>query len=438
MKVSLFGLGYVGVVSSACLARDGHTVIGVDISDYKVETINSGRSPILEPGLEELVWGNVESGRLKATTDACRAVAESDVSLICVGTPSDSNGNVNLRYLEGVCRDIGRALAAKAGYHVVVVRSTVLPDTVEGKLLPILEQASGKRAGADFGLCNNPEFLREGCAIADYDRPELILIGEFDRRAGDVIEELYKSIEANVVRTTIKTAEMVKYVSNAYHALKVVFANEIGTFCKTHGIDGRDVMEIFCQDRRLNISNAYFRPGFAFGGSCLPKDVRALLYRSKQQDLNSPLLNAVMLSNQLHLQRGIEMIERKGKKKIGVFGLSFKAGTDDVRESPMVPVVETLVGRGYDVCLYDANVQPDKLIGANRTFLERELPHIASLMRPTIEEVVDQSEVLVIGSGAKEFERVLSLARHDQAIVDLTGIDRNSTAKRSNYEGICW
>lgn len=438
MRIGVFGLGYVGCVAAACLARDGNVVIGVDINSQKVKSIDEGRSPIIEPGLDALVNAMVRAGRLRASVDGQAAVWESDVSLLCVGTPSNGNGSLNLQYVENVSRQIGSALAAKKEYHVVVVRSTVLPGTVSQRLIPLLEQYSGKRSGQHFGVCMNPEFLREGSALEDYYHPSHTIIGELDRCSGDIAQRLYASVDAPVVRTAIQTAEMVKYVNNAFHALKVVFANEIGNFCQAHGIDGQEVMKIFSQDRRLNISPAYLNPGFAFGGSCLPKDMRALLHRAKECDLDCSLLSAVLHSNHKQIERGIELVERTGRKKIGVLGLSFKAGTDDVRESPVVPLVETLVGRGYQVSLYDGNVEPDKLIGANKAFLERELPHIASLMRPSVDEVVTQAEVVVVTNANAAFRHVPQLIREDQILIDLVGTTKSIDTIRGTYVGICW
>jgi len=314
----------------------------------------------------------------------------------------------------------------------------MLPGTVQERLIPLLEKHSGKRAGINFGVCMNPEFLREGSAIEDYYHPSHIIIGELDRRSGDTVQQLYATVEAPVVRTTIQTAEMVKYVNNAFHALKVGFANEIGNLCKVHGIDGREVMEIFCQDRRLNISPTYLKPGFAFGGSCLPKDLRALLHRAKERDLDCPLLSAVLHSNQKQIQRGIELVESTGCKKVGVLGLSFKAGTDDVRESPIVPLVETLVGRGYQVSIYDENVEPDRLIGTNKSFLERELPHIASLMRASVNEVLARAEVVVVANASAAFCRIPQLMREDQVLIDLAGSARGNGDIRGVYVGLCW
>ena len=447
MKISVFGLGYVGCVSAACLARDGHTVIGVDVNPQKVETVALGRSPIIEPGLDRLIEEAVRSARLQAKLEGHTAVHETDVSVICVGTPSNGNGSLGLQYLEKVCREIGTALASKKGYHVVVVRSTVLPGTIQDRLIPLLEQASGRKAGQDFGVAMNPEFLREGTAINDYDHPSYIVIGSLDRCSEDAVQQMYAAIQAPVLRTSIAVGEMVKYVSNAFHAVKVVFANEIGNLCKSLGIDGQQVMEIFCQDHRLNISPTYLKPGFAFGGSCLPKDLRALLYRAKERDQECPLLNAALYSNQKQIERGIELVERTGHKKVGVLGISFKAGTDDVRESPIVALVETLVGRGYHVSIYDEKVNPARLVGANKSFLERELPHIATLMRPSMKEVLAEAEVVVVANGSPAFRQVPWLLRQDQILIDLVGIARlngdmppdcDVAWKGVQYEGICW
>lgn len=438
MRVGVFGLGYVGSISAACLARDGHRVIGVDVNPDKVRVVASGRSPVIEPGLPELIANGVESGNLTTTLNGKMAVHRSDVSVICVGTPSKDNGSLNLDYAEHVCREIGTALATSPEYHVVVVRSTVLPGTVRDRLLPILEESSGRRAGPDLGICMNPEFLREGTGIEDYDHPSQIVIGELDRRSGDAVQSLYDGIEAPIIRGPLETAEMVKYVSNTFHALKVSFANEIGNVCKAHGIDGREVMEIFCSDRQLNISPAYLRPGFAFGGSCLPKDLRALLYRAKERDLECNLLKAVLDSNEGQIRRAIRLVENTGRKRVGILGLSFKAGTDDVRESPVVPLLETLVGRGYQVTVFDEQVDPDRLVGANKSFLERELPHIATLMRSSVEEVLIEAEVVVVANGGAAFRRIPQLMRDGQVLVDLAGIVKGNQDVRGQYEGICW
>lgn len=438
MRVSIYGLGYVGSVCAGCLSRDGHQVVGVDISRHKVDTILAGASPVSEPGLTELIQASIRDGRLRATTCGQQGVAESDISLICVGTPSNGNGSLHLDHVVSVCRDIGAAIAEKHSYHVVVVRSTVLPGTVRNQLIPILEQSSGKRAGVGFGVCMNPEFLREGTAIKDYDQTSQIVIGEIDQRSGDAVQELFSSVQAPVVRTALETAEMVKYANNALHATKIAFANEIGNVAKACGVDGREVMEIVCADRKLNISTTYLKPGFAFGGSCLPKDLRAILHAAQGYDLDTPMLRALLKSNQLQVARGIRIVERTGRRKVGILGLSFKAGTDDVRESPIVPLAETLLGRGFEVCIYDRNVEPEKLIGKNKAFLERELPHIASLMCDSIADVVRKSEVVVIGNGSPEFQNVSHLIEKGQVLIDLVGASKVNGELKGNYEGICW
>jgi GDP-mannose 6-dehydrogenase len=438
MRISVFGLGYVGCVTATCLAANGHSVIGVDINPHKVRLIESGQSPINEPGLDELLGNVIKSNRLRATSDGDMAVQESDISLICVGTPSNHNGYVNLQFADRVCSEIGKSLGSKQNYHVVVIRSTVPPGTVQNRLIPILEQYSGRPAGSAFGVCMNPEFLREGSAIKDYYHPGYTVIGQLDLPSGDAIERMYKEVSAPIIRISIPVAEMTKYVSNAFHALKITFANEIGTLCKTAGVDGQQVMDIFCQDQRLNISQAYLKPGFAFGGSCLPKDVRALVHLAKERDVDVPVISAILPSNQHQIERAIELVESTKCHRIGVLGLSFKPATDDVRESPTINLIETLVGRGNQVSVYDEIVDPGKLIGANRTFLERELPHIASLMRYSLEEVIQEVDVVVIANGSSGFTRVPLLLRDDQILIDLVGIIKDHNNMRGNYEGICW
>lgn len=438
MRISVFGLGYVGCVTAACLAHDGHSVIGVDVNPQKTGLIALGHSPVEEPGLDRLIGEAVSEHRLVVSVETQTAVLDSEISLICVGTPSNGNGSLNLQFVENVCREIGMALARKEDYHVVVVRSTVLPGTVEDKLIPILEQYSGLRAGVDFGVCTNPEFLREGSAINDYLNPSFVVIGEFDRKGGDVVEELYRTVNAPVIRTDIRSAQMVKYACNAFHGLKVVFANEIGNLCKAHGIDGQRVMEIFSQDRQLNISPAYLKPGFAFGGSCLPKDLRALLYRAKEMDVDTFLLGSILPSNQKQVERGIKLVERTGLRKVGILGLSFKPETDDLRESPAIILAETLLGRGYQIRIFDEKVQLTRLVGANKSFLERELPHIASLMCASIEHLVAQSEVIVVTQESKTFRNVANLVSKDHVLIDLVGIAKNTDKRQFRYEGICW
>lgn len=438
MNVSVFGLGYVGSVTAACLARDGHSVVGVDTSPAKVAMVEDGRAPVLEPGLDTLMGQMVAAGRLRASGDAATAIVGSDISLVCVGTPSRGNGSLDLTYVERVASEIGAALARHEGRHTVVVRSTVLPGTVAERVVPILERTSGRQAGADFGVAFHPEFLREGSALADYERPSFVVIGELDDASGEAVAAITQGVDAPSIRTDLATAEMVKYASNAFHGLKVAFANEIGRVCKAHDIDGQTLMEIFSRDERLNVSAAYLRPGNAFGGSCLPKDTRALAYRATERDVQTPLLHALLASNEHHRRVGIEMVERHGRKRIGVLGLSFKPGTDDVRESPAVTLVESLLGRGHDVRVYDEQVELNRLVGANKTYLESELPHVASLMRPSLEAVLDESEVLVVTQGSPKFRDLATRLRSDQVLVDLVGIAKPRQEVEASYDGICW
>jgi len=436
MKISIFGLGYVGAVSAGCLAKDGHVVIGVDPNQTKVELINNGVTPIIENDIGEIIASNVASGHLRATTDVRDAVLNSNISLICVGTPSQLNGNLDLSYVRRVCEEIGAALKEKNDFHVVVGRSTMLPGSMRSVVIPTLEAASGKTAGVDFGVCNNPEFLREGTAVYDYFNPPKTVIGESDSRAGDMLVELYKNMDAPLLRTDIETAEMVKYTDNNWHALKVAFANEIGNISKALGIDGHKVMEIFCQDTKLNLSSYYMKPGFAFGGSCLPKDVRALTYKGKSLDLDLPVLNAIMPSNQRQIEKAIDMITRKNKRKIGILGFAFKAGTDDLRESPIVDVIEYLIGKGYELKLYDKNVNLAALTGANRDYILNHIPHISKLMVSDMQDVLDFAETLVIGNGAAEFKSVPMSLKLEQTVVDLVRIANTKSDER--YDGICW
>ena len=437
MNISVFGLGYVGVVAAGCLAADGHHVVGVDPNAAKVDLINRGVPPIVEGDIAALIESAVESGRLRATADVREAVLASEMSLVCVGTPSQINGALDLRYVRKVCEEIGTALRDKAGFHVVVARSTMLPGTMREVVIPTLEEASGKRAGSDFGVCNNPEFLREGTAVHDYRHPPKTVVGETDARSGDLLVSLYAGIDAPLVRVAIETAEMVKYVDNAWHALKVAFANEIGNICKGLAIDSHEVMEIFCKDTKLNLSPYYLKPGFAFGGSCLPKDLRALGYKARSLDLELPLLNSILPSNQRQIDRGYSMITAKGKRKIGVLGFSFKAGTDDLRESPIVEVIERLIGKGYDLRLYDKAVNMAALTGANRDYVLNHIPHISRIMQPSIDAVLAHAEVVVVGNNAPEFRDVLARVRPGVEVVDFVRVG-SGRSRAGEYDGICW
>lgn len=436
MRISIFGLGYVGAVSAGCLARDGHEVIGVDPNQTKVDLINAGTTPIIEESIGEMIADAVKAGRLRATTSVRDAVMGSDLSLVCVGTPSQLNGNLDLSFVRRVCEEIGAAIRSKSEFHVVVARSTMLPGSMRSVVIPTLEQASGKSAGVEFGVCNNPEFLREGTAVYDYYHPPKTVIGETDERAGQMLVDLYEKMDAPMVRTDVETAEMVKYADNNWHALKVAFANEIGNICKAVGIDGHKVMNIFCQDTKLNLSSYYMKPGFAFGGSCLPKDVRALSYKARSLDLDVPVLNAILPSNQRQIESAIDMIVRKENRKVGILGFAFKAGTDDLRESPMVDVIEHLIGKGYDLRLYDRNVNLAALTGANRDFILNHIPHISRLMVNSVEEVTSFADTIVIGNGAKEFRSVFDGLRPGQVVVDFVRI--SDRASGTDYDGICW
>jgi GDP-mannose 6-dehydrogenase len=436
MKLSVFGIGYVGCVSAACFAKEGHEVIGVDVNPTKVAMINRGESPIVEPGISELMKDAVASGRLRATTSAAEAVQNSEISLVCVGTPGNQNGSLDLRYVSRVCEEIGAALRTKADRHVVVMRSTMLPGTIENVVIPVLEKASGKKVGNGFAVCINPEFLREGSSLKDFYGPPFTLIGADDPGAASRARELYQGIDAPLYETGLKTAEMIKYVCNSFHALKVSFANEVGNICKALEIDSYAVMDIFCRDTKLNLSAYYLKPGFAFGGSCLPKDLRAINYKARELDVEVPLLSAILPSNKLQVERAIEMVVATGKKRIGVLGFSFKAGTDDLRESPLVTVIETLIGKGYKLTLYDRNVSLARLIGANKEYIEREIPHISQLMCSSIDEVIDNADVLVVGNKGEEFKQIETKVPPDIMIIDLVRLfDRSS---HDNYEGICW
>jgi len=438
MNVSVFGLGYVGSVSAASFAADGHTVVGVDVNPDKVTSLNDGRSPIVEKGLDELIRENAANGRLRATTSTKAAVDATDLSLICVGTPSRRNGSLDLTYLERVCEQIGEALKDKDRYHVVVVRSTVLPGTTHGVVIPALERTSGKKYGTGFGITVNPEFLREGTAIKDFRQPPMTLVGHNYRSDAQPTEALYTKVDAPLVSTSIRTAEMIKYASNTWHALKVCFANEIGNLCKRLDIDSHDVMDIFCRDEKLNLSSYYMKPGFAFGGSCLPKDVRAMQYRAKEVDLEMPVIQAILGSNELQIRHAIDMVVETGRKRIGLLGFSFKAGTDDLRESPIVILAEALLGKGYSLCIYDRNVSIARLVGANKEYINKQIPHLSSLLSDSIDEVIEKSEVIVVGNGSPEFAEALKRTRPDQVVIDLFRLKVNRDEVPAEYTGICW
>lgn len=438
MKISIFGLGYVGAVSLACLSRDGHEVIGVDIDTTKLELIMAGKTPVVEEGMVDLMALAADSGRVTVTTEAQRAVLDSEISLVCVGTPSAANGSQDQGAILRLAGEMGRALADKRAPHVVVFRSTLVPGTVEDVLRPIIEETSGKKDGNDFFLCFQPEFLREGSSIRDYDKPPFTVVGANHAFPVERLRALFGALPCRFIQTSVRAAEMMKYVCNNFHALKITFANETARLCDALGVDAFEVMDLICQDTQLNISTAYLKPGFAFGGSCLPKDLRATTYLAKIHDVEVPMLGGIMPSNRNHLDLALRKVLAYGKRKIGFVGLSFKTGTDDLRESPLVTLAEQLIGKGMELAIYDPEVQLARLLGANRSFIERHLPHIGQMMRPDIESVVAESEILVVGlSGHEVAEALASLCRPEQILLDLVRLT-NRAAINARVDGLCW
>ncbi|HEX8814852.1 MAG TPA: nucleotide sugar dehydrogenase [Terriglobales bacterium] len=437
--VSVFGLGYVGTVTAACLAHQGNRVMGVDLNATKVEAMDAGRSPIVEPEVGDFIAEAHRAGRLSATSDSEKAVLETEISILCVGTPSLRNGKLDLGHVAPVCEQIGAVLRKKNSFHLIVLRSTVLPGTAETVVIPALERSSGKRLGAGFGVCVNPEFMREGTAVADFMNPTITVIGAADPAHAAVLRELYRWVPGKVFETSFRSAEMVKYVCNTWHAVKVSFANEIGSVAKGLDVDVESVMEIFAADTKLNISASYLKPGFAFGGSCLPKDVRALHYRAKELDLELPLLESILASNQAHLERAVEMILNTGKRKIAMLGLSFKAATDDLRESPQVQLVKRLIGEGCEIRIWDHSVSLGRLIGSNRQYIEEAIPHIGSLLLPNMDQVVRDAELIVIATRDVDREALQSHARADQIVIDLVNLEKARRLESvAELAGICW
>jgi len=436
MDISVFGVGYVGAVSAGCLARDGHRVTAVDVAANKIRDLNRGLSPIVETGLERIIADNVAAGRLTATRSVNKAIHTSDLSLVCVGTPSARNGSLDVSHLERVTAQIATALRGKNSYHSVVYRSTVVPGTVDSILIPRLEQMSGKQVGKDFGVGYMPEFLREGMAIHDYDNPGIAVFGAHDQITADRLKSLHAADKAPPALTEIAVAEAVKYACNAWHATKISFANEIGNICKSMGLDGQEVMEIMCRDHKLNVSPAYLKPGFAFGGSCLPKDLRALRFAARQREVPTPVLDAVLAANEIQLSHAYNMIEACSRRRVGVLGLSFKPGTDDLRESPLVELVERLHGRGYSVKIFDPNIQMGKLTGTNLKYVRSRLPHVSSLLSNSLVRVLDHAEVVVIGNAALGRD-AMPLIDDSQMVIDLVRTSAGKTSQGS-YKGLCW
>jgi GDP-mannose 6-dehydrogenase len=438
MKISIFGLGYVGAVSLACLARDGHFVTGVDIDKAKLDLIRAGKTPVVEEGMVDLMAAVAASGRVSVTDDVGVAISASELSLICVGTPSAANGSQDLGATLNVARQLGRALRTKAAPHVIVFRSTLVPGTVEDVLRPILEQESGKRAGEGFHICFQPEFLREGTSIRDYDKPPFTIVGADHEFPVARLRALFGHLPCELHVTSIRAAEMVKYCCNNFHAIKITFANETARLCEALGVDPFQVMDLVCKDRSLNISPAYLKPGFAFGGSCLPKDLRATMYLAKRHDVELPMHGNVLSSNRVHIDHAIAKVLASGKRRVGMIGLSFKTGTDDLRESPLVLMAEQFIGKGLSLLVYDPEVHLSQLLGANRRFIEQHLPHIGSLLRSDIETVIGESDVLVVGLNERRvFEALKRQVRKDQIVLDLVNVPERN-ALPAAVEGLCW
>jgi GDP-mannose 6-dehydrogenase len=438
MKISIFGLGYVGLTTAACLAKFNHKIIGVEIKKEKINAINHKKAPFYEKELDNLISTAIKNDRLRATNDVKDAVENSEISLICVGTPSNPDGSINLSYVKNVSKDIGRALKDKNEFHVVVIRSTMLPGSTENTIIPILEKISKKQSSIDFGVCVNPEFMREGQAVNDFFNPEQIVIGESNKISGDYVIQMYNDIQATVIRTDIKTAEMVKYANNSFHAIKITFANEIGSICKKLGTDSHELMKIFCMDRKLNLSPYYLKPGFAFGGSCLEKDLNALLSKAKEHKMKCSLLESVISSNQEHINRVVELIISQNKNRIAFLGLSFKSGTSDIRESPVISVINKLYERGYaklfekgyNIHIFDPNIE--------KFDMENMPPYIVPLLSPSLEEVVENSELLVLTNNDKSFKKIPFIMRKGQILIDLVRFIDAHEIKHGEYIGICW
>ncbi|MBB3951185.1 nucleotide sugar dehydrogenase [Aureimonas jatrophae] len=437
MRIAVFGIGYVGAVAAACLARDGHDVVAVDVNQAKVDALLAKQSPIVEPQLDTLIASAVDEGRLRGTTSAKDAIDSCDMSFVCVGTPARANGSLDTSYVERVCEDIGRALAERSGFHSVVVRSTILPNTMDSIVIPRLEAASGRRAGEDFGIAYYPEFLREGSAIADYDKPGAIVFGRRDQTTLDRLLDLHKQFPVQPQVLSLKAAEAIKYTNNAWHALKISFANEIGLICKSLDVDSHEVMNVLVSDTKLNISPAYLKPGYAFGGSCLPKDVKALRYRAGRQDVDTPILDGILEANENQIRKAFRMATASGHRRIGLIGLSFKPETDDLRYSPFVELAERLIGRGYKVRIFDPIVQPARLTGSNKAYLSEQLPHINDILMDDVHALVDESDVVVIGNRKEAEPVVAKLTERGVEVIDLVRVSADRVSDGA-YQGLCW
>ncbi len=438
MNISIFGLGYVGSVTAACFAEKGNRVIGVEVNPGKLALFQSGKTPVFEPGLDVLLQKAHAAGSFRATASAAEAIQKSDLSFICVGTPSKKGGQPDLTHVEHVSREIGEALRAKNTLHVIVVRSTMLPGSIETTIVPRIEAASGRKEGKDFHVLANPEFMREGSAIRDFHEPPFVVFGERTAGAGDLLAELYKCVSSPQVRVSIRAAEAIKFACNAFHALKITFANEIGQFCKEHAIDSHEVMDVFTRDNKLNISTYYLRPGLAYGGSCLPKDLRALIGRAREHDLELPMLESLARSNLQQIQRTTDFISELGNREVGILGLSFKAGTDDLRESPIVIMAESLLGKGFKLAIHDSEVELTRLVGANKQFLEQKLPHIASVLVSSLPDVVRSSKTLVVCKNHADYKGLGTLVTPGHKVVDLVGALKTASFPPNCYHGLYW
>jgi GDP-mannose 6-dehydrogenase len=438
MNISIFGLGYVGAVSLACLARDGHRVIGVDVDQAKLDLIAAGHTPVVEEGMVDLMRDVVASGRVHVTQDIRDAVMGTEMSLVCVGTPSAQNGSQDQSAMLRLAESLGTVLREKSKPHTIVFRSTLVPGTVEDVLRPLIESRSGKQDGVDFYVCFQPEFLREGTSIRDYDKPPFTIVGANADAPRALLHRLFGHLPCEFHSTSIRSAEMMKYCCNNFHALKITFANETARICEALGVDAFEVMDLVCRDRQLNISPAYLRPGFAFGGSCLPKDLRATIYLARTHDVELPVHGAILGSNRNHIEHAIEKVMATGKRRIGMIGLSFKTGTDDLRESPLVLLAEHFIGKGMELLVYDPEVELSRLLGANRRFIEQHVPHIGSLLRHDLATVVEASEVVVLGSGDRSVQRDLAQRlRPHHYVLDLIGVPRDE-ALHQRLTGLCW